>query len=61
MTGLDSEKDVILEIYCIVTNGQLEPMDEGWGCVVNQPFDVIDQMVRSQPSVLYLPPDLIST
>ncbi|KAH6854364.1 ribonuclease H-like domain-containing protein [Chaetomium sp. MPI-CAGE-AT-0009] len=37
MTGLDPDKDVIIEIYCIITDGQLELLDEsGWGTVVHQ-------------------------
>jgi oligoribonuclease len=37
MTGLDSDTDSIIEIYCLVTDGQLELLDEsGWGTVVHQ-------------------------
>ena len=46
MTGLDPETDQILEIYCIITNGQLDVLHEGWGCVVNQPLEVMNRMVR---------------
>ena len=31
MTGLDPDKDVILEIYCIITDGQLNPVTRGMG------------------------------
>lgn len=37
MTGLDPDSDSIIEIYCLVTDGQLELLDEsGWGTVVHQ-------------------------
>ncbi|KAK4032682.1 ribonuclease H-like domain-containing protein [Parachaetomium inaequale] len=37
MTGLDPDTDLIIEIYCLITNGQLELVDEaGWGTVVHQ-------------------------
>lgn len=37
MTGLDPDSDSIIEIYCLVTNGQLELLDEsGWGTIVHQ-------------------------
>lgn len=46
MTGLDLDKDVIIEIFCIITNGDLEVLDdEGWGCVVHQSKEVMDGMV----------------
>lgn len=35
MTGLDPDKDVILEVHCYITDGRLNYVDkEGWGCVV---------------------------
>lgn len=38
MTGLDPDEDVILEVHCYVTDGQLNLVDEqGWGCVVHCP------------------------
>jgi oligoribonuclease len=46
MTGLDLENDVIIEIFCIITNGDLEVIDEeGWGVVVHQSKEKMDQMV----------------
>jgi oligoribonuclease (3'-5' exoribonuclease) len=37
MTGLDPDTDAIIEIYCLVTDGQLKILDEaGWGTVVHQ-------------------------
>jgi oligoribonuclease len=48
MTGLDVENDVIIEIFCIITNGNLDIMDEeGWGAVIHQTKERMDQMVRS--------------
>ncbi len=38
MTGLDPDKDEILEIFCLLTDSNLELLDEaGWGTVVHQP------------------------
>lgn len=37
MTGLDPDTDSIIEIYCLITDGQLQLLDEnGWGTVVHQ-------------------------
>lgn len=45
MTGLDPDKEEILEIHCIVTTGDLEPLDrEGWGVVVHQSAERLAQM-----------------
>lgn len=45
MTGLDLDNDVIIEIFCIITNGNLEVLDEeGWGTVVHQSKEKMDQM-----------------
>jgi oligoribonuclease len=46
MTGLDLETDVIIEIFCIITNGNLEVLDsEGWGAVIHQSKETMDKMV----------------
>ena len=46
MTGLDVDSDVIIEIFCIVTNGDLEILDEeGWGVVIHQTKETMDKMV----------------
>ncbi len=46
MTGLDVENDVIIEIFCIITNGDLEVLDEeGWGAVIHQSKETMDKMV----------------
>ena len=44
MTGLDPEKDAILEIATIVTNNNLEIIAEGPGIAINQPKEVLTQM-----------------
>ncbi len=37
MTGLDPDTDCVVEIYCLITDGQLRLLDEiGWGTVVHQ-------------------------
>ncbi|KAK3310327.1 ribonuclease H-like domain-containing protein [Chaetomium strumarium] len=37
MTGLDPDTDSIIEIYCLITNGQLDLLDDsGWGTVIHQ-------------------------
>jgi len=53
MTGLDVEKDVIIEIFCIITNGNLDIVDEnGWGAVIHQDKERMDQMVNlSSPAM----------
>ncbi|XP_024397236.1 oligoribonuclease [Physcomitrium patens] len=44
MSGLDIEKDRILEIACIVTDGKLEKIVEGPVIVISQPEDVLQGM-----------------
>lgn len=45
MTGLDPDTDEIIEIFCLITNGDLELAHEpGWGAVVHQPKERMDQM-----------------
>ncbi|KAF9876549.1 exonuclease [Colletotrichum karsti] len=45
MTGLDPDKEEIIEIFCIITTGNLEVVDpEGWGCVVHQSQERMAQM-----------------
>lgn len=45
MTGLDPDKEEIIEIFCIITTGNLEVIDpEGWGCVVHQSQERLAQM-----------------
>ena len=45
MTGLDPDKEEIIEICCIITNGQLDIIDlEGYHTLVHQPKSRMDQM-----------------
>lgn len=45
MTGLDSDQDEIIEIFCLITDGRLNLAHEaGWGAVVHQPKERMDQM-----------------
>lgn len=44
MTGLDIEKDHILEIACLVTDAQLNVVATGPNLVIHQPDDVLDTM-----------------
>lgn len=45
MTGLDLEHDVIIEVFCIITNGDLEVVDEaGWGATIHQSKERMEQM-----------------
>jgi oligoribonuclease (3'-5' exoribonuclease) len=45
MTGLDPDTDVIIEIFCIITNGTLDVLDEhGWGAIIHQTKERMDLM-----------------
>lgn len=44
LTGLDLEKDKIMEIACLVTDEELNPLSEGIDIVVHQPNEVLDAM-----------------
>lgn len=45
MTGLDPDREEIIEIFCIITTGTLEVVDEaGWGTVIHQSKERMDQM-----------------
>lgn len=44
MTGLDPQTDQLLEIAVIITDGQLNPVDEGIEYVISTPKDVLDSM-----------------
>lgn len=50
MTGLDADRDVIVEIACIVTDGELVTRDDGMDVVIHQPPDALaamDDFVRA--------------
>lgn len=44
MTGLDPERDVILEIACVITDKSLQLVEAGPSIVINQPKRVLDRM-----------------
>jgi oligoribonuclease len=49
MTGLDLSRHVIVEIAALVTDGELEPLDDGIDIIVHQPaaaLDAMDDFVR---------------
>ncbi len=41
MTGLDPEKDVILEIACVITDGNLDLVAEGPDIVIKHPEEIL--------------------
>jgi oligoribonuclease (3'-5' exoribonuclease) len=50
MTGLDVDNDVIIEIFCLITDGDLNLLDEeGWGAVIHQDKETMDKMVHLPP------------
>ena len=46
MTGLDCDKDAIIEIACIITDGDLNIVATSPDLVINQPKDVMDNMAE---------------
>ena len=44
MTGLDTQRDYIIEIASIVTDKNLNIVDEGPNLVINQPDEVLNSM-----------------
>jgi oligoribonuclease len=44
MTGLDLARDALVEIACIVTDGELNPVDDGVDLVIKPPAEALDQM-----------------
>lgn len=45
MTGLDTSKDVIIEIAVIITDGHLNPVDDGICYVINTDKALLDGYV----------------
>ncbi len=45
MTGLDLARDALIEIACLVTDGNLNVLDEGVDFVIKPPAEAVDQMV----------------
>lgn len=46
MTGLNPQKDVILEIACVITDSQLNVLDNGFEFVINQPEKDLELMCK---------------
>ncbi len=44
MTGLDLARDALIEIACIVTDGQLVALDDGVDLVIKPPAEALDNM-----------------
>ncbi|KUP95144.1 oligoribonuclease [Thermobifida cellulosilytica] len=44
MTGLDLAKDALIEVACLVTDGELNQLDEGINVVIKPPQAALDQM-----------------
>jgi oligoribonuclease len=44
MTGLDVRRHVIVEIAALVTDGELEPLDDGIDLIVHQPPEALAEM-----------------
>jgi oligoribonuclease len=44
MTGLDLEADALVEIACVVTDGELNELDEGIDLVIKPPAEALDHM-----------------
>jgi oligoribonuclease len=45
MTGLDLARDALIEIACLVTNGDLTVLDEGIDLVIKPPAEALDYML----------------
>jgi len=44
MTGLDFKKDQLVEIACIITDANLEPVDEGFQVVIKTTAEILENM-----------------
>lgn len=44
MTGLDLEKDKIMEVACLVTDSELNILAEGPDIIIHQPEDLLNNM-----------------
>src|ERR1700743_3814778 len=45
MTGLNDSKDSIIQIFCFVTDYDLNLLDdEGWGTIIHHPKPILDAM-----------------
>ena len=46
MTGLDLARDALIEIACLVTDGDLAILDDGVDLVIKPPAEALDQMAE---------------
>ncbi|ETK31679.1 oligoribonuclease [Microbispora corallina] len=44
MTGLDLGRDALVEVACIVTDGELNQLDEGVDVIIKPPAETLEQM-----------------
>ncbi len=44
MTGLDIEHDALIEVACLVTDGELSLLDAGIDLIIKPPAEALDQM-----------------
>jgi oligoribonuclease len=44
MTGLDVERDALIEIACLITDAELNLLDEGIDLIIKPPAEALDQM-----------------
>src|SRR5258708_39072755 len=44
MTGLDLANDALVEVACVVTDGELNELDEGMDLVIKPPAEALDHM-----------------
>ena len=44
MTGLDIERDALIEIACLVTDGELNLLDEGIDLIIKPPAEALESM-----------------
>src|SRR5215831_13270648 len=44
MTGLDVERDALIEIACLVTDAELNLLDGGIDLIIKPPAEALDQM-----------------
>ncbi|MBX6385751.1 MAG: oligoribonuclease [Microbispora sp.] len=44
MTGLDLGRDALIEVACVVTDGELNQLDEGVDVVIKPPAETLEQM-----------------
>ncbi|MDH2429057.1 oligoribonuclease [Sphaerisporangium sp. TRM90804] len=44
MTGLDLGRDALVEVACVVTDGELNQLDEGVDIIIKPPHEAVEQM-----------------